>query len=43
MAVVFIGLAVGNSVFAGEGEIGKRVLRPLKRNLQVLWMSNGVL
>jgi len=31
IAVVFIGLALGNSVFAGEGEVGKRVLRSFQK------------
>ena len=31
MAVVFIGLALGNSVFAGEKEVGKRVLRAFQK------------
>jgi len=31
MAVVFIGLALGNSVFAGEKEVGKRVLRSFQK------------
>ncbi len=31
MAVVFIGLVLGNSVFAGEKEVGKRVLRAFQK------------
>jgi hypothetical protein len=31
MAVVFIGLVLGNSVFAGEKEVGKRVLRAFEK------------
>ena len=31
MVVVFIGLVLGNSVFAGEKEVGKRVLRAFQK------------
>jgi hypothetical protein len=40
MAIVFIGLTLGNSVFAGDKEVGKRVLRAFEREFTKQDISN---